>query len=530
MSIDAFRKIEGIEVYDKDEATEKYHRNTIAAERRILGSLKATSVEQIQKIVHVATTHSIQIHAFSTGHDWGFGSSLPPSDGCVILDLSGMKRVIEFNAELGYATVEPGVTQQDLYDYMQAHGYNFMIPTTGGGPSCSLIGNALEKGYGITPYMDHWGGVMSLEAVLPNGALYRSAFAEFGATKVDPIYKWKLGPYLDGLFVQGNFGIITRATLALAKRPDIVGQFIAFIDEQHLEDAIRSTAEVARRYGSMIGGINLMNGRRVLSMVESKYTWKLKGYLPEEYLQTIARKKHVADWVVLIGVYSPLELQRAIGRGLRKEFQPYANRTVFLNRSRLRTLETLAKFIPNHNIKRTLLGIRKGLDALEGIPTEIALPLAFLKTPHTIPESNIHPDRDGAGLIWYNPIIPTDPALTRTFVTGVREIFFSERLEPLITLTAISERVIATNIPIVFNREDKEEVARAKSASKRMLRLAQSLGCFSDRIDIDTMRELYDSAEGTCFDLTDTIKKAIDPKGILSPGRYSRLRNTPERT
>ena len=513
-------------MFEKDAAHERYHRNTMAAERRIAGALRPTTTEQVQAIVRIANTHKIPLHAFSTGHDWGFGSSLPNAHDCVILDLSGMKRVIEFNDALGYVTVEPGVTQQDLYDYMQARGYEFMVPTTGGGPSCSLIGNALEKGYGITPVMDHWSGIMRLEAVLPNGELYRNTFQEFGAGAADSVYKWKVGPYLDGLFAQGNFGIVTQATIALSPRPDVVGQFIAFVDDAHLGQAVEATRRVMERYGSIIGGVNLMNAHRVLSMVEKKSFWKIKGTRSEYYIHRMMRRRSVPQWSVMVGIYSPAELQHAVARGLKKEFAPISSHTVYLNRWRVNLGKTLFGFLPDwFSLKRTLMAIEHGLDALEGVPTEVALPLAYLKNPHHTPERHLHPDHDGAGLLWYVPIVPTTPELAVQFAKGVKDILVEENLEPLITLSAVSSRILATNIPIVFNRDDASEVAHAKSALKKLMKLSVDLGCFPDRLDIDTMREFYDHATGTCFDLIDTIKNAVDPNGIINPGRYSRLHN-----
>jgi 4-cresol dehydrogenase (hydroxylating) len=110
----------------------------------------------------------------------------------------------------------PGVTESQLREYLDDHAPGFMVPTTGAGPNCSLIGNALERGYGITPYADHFGAVTALEAVLPDGRLYRSALTELGAETLDQAFKWGLGPYLDGLFAQGSIGVVGPGRVACA--------------------------------------------------------------------------------------------------------------------------------------------------------------------------------------------------------------------------------------------------------------------------------------------------------------------------
>src|SRR5207253_5916875 len=140
----------------------------------------------------------------------------PVTEGCVVLDLSGLDRILDMDGEFGLVTVEPGVTQQRLHDHLARRGHPFLVPVTGAGPHCSLIGNALERGYGITPYADHFAAVTALQAVLPDGRLYRSALSELGGTEVDRAFKWGIGPFLDGLFAQGSFGIVTQMTIALA--------------------------------------------------------------------------------------------------------------------------------------------------------------------------------------------------------------------------------------------------------------------------------------------------------------------------
>ena len=35
------------------------------------------------------------------------------------MELKKMNKIIDFNEELGYVTIEPGVTQQQLYEFLQ---------------------------------------------------------------------------------------------------------------------------------------------------------------------------------------------------------------------------------------------------------------------------------------------------------------------------------------------------------------------------------------------------------------------------
>ena len=93
---------------------------------------------------------------------------LPP-DGSVLLDLSRMNRIVDFNEDLAYVTVEPGVTQGQLYAFLRERGSRLWMDATGASPDCSLIGNTMERGFGHTPYGDHFAQVCGLEVVLPDG-------------------------------------------------------------------------------------------------------------------------------------------------------------------------------------------------------------------------------------------------------------------------------------------------------------------------------------------------------------------------
>ena len=73
---------------------------------------------------------------------------------------------------------------------------------TGAGPTCSLVGNALERGYGITPYTDHFAAVTDIEAVLPDGSVYRTALREIAGDELARLFKWGIGPHTAGLFAQ----------------------------------------------------------------------------------------------------------------------------------------------------------------------------------------------------------------------------------------------------------------------------------------------------------------------------------------
>jgi 4-cresol dehydrogenase (hydroxylating) len=250
------------------EATIRYGCNTVAIEQDLSAALRPERREQLPGLVRIANQFRIPIYPVSTGNNWGYGNRITPVSGAVLVDLSDLDRIIQLDPESGLVTLEPGVTQGQLDTYLREQGLDFMVPVTGAGPNCSLIGNALERGYGLTPYSDHFGAVMSLEAVLPSGEIYSSALTEMGGAAVDQAYKWGIGPYIDGLFPQGSYGIVTEMTIALAPRPECVESFFFSVARgDQLEQTLGVLRSILHGAGSVTGYISVMNPIRALSML-----------------------------------------------------------------------------------------------------------------------------------------------------------------------------------------------------------------------------------------------------------------------
>ena len=82
------------------------------------GALAPASTEEVQAIIGVCDKYNIPVWPVSTGKNFGYGSAAAATRGQVILDLRRMNKIIEVDAELGTALIEPGVTYQQLKDYL----------------------------------------------------------------------------------------------------------------------------------------------------------------------------------------------------------------------------------------------------------------------------------------------------------------------------------------------------------------------------------------------------------------------------
>jgi 4-cresol dehydrogenase (hydroxylating) len=82
--------------------------------------------------------------------------------------LERMKKIEMVDEKLGYAVIEPGVTYRDLNGYLKDNKLALWSDCAGSTESASVIGNALDKGRGVTPYADHFGALCGMEVVLPD--------------------------------------------------------------------------------------------------------------------------------------------------------------------------------------------------------------------------------------------------------------------------------------------------------------------------------------------------------------------------
>jgi 4-cresol dehydrogenase (hydroxylating) len=151
--------------------------------------ISPADTEQVQAIVRVANTYGVPLMPISTGKNNGYGGASPRLAGSVVVNTGArMNKIIEVNEKYGYALLEPGVSYFDLADYLAENAPTLMIdcPDLGWG---SVVGNALDRGVGYTPYGDHFMWQTGLEVVLPQGQVIRT-----GMGAVPGSNTWQLFP------------------------------------------------------------------------------------------------------------------------------------------------------------------------------------------------------------------------------------------------------------------------------------------------------------------------------------------------
>jgi FAD/FMN-containing dehydrogenase len=527
-ALQAWRNVLGNDaVIDGVAVPERYREGTSGAMRAVRAVLLPASAAEVVRTVEIAARFRLPLHPISTGHNWGYGTALAVEHEMVVVDLSRMCAIRDFDEELGSVTIEPGVTQGALAEFLRQRHAPYLVPVTGAGPSCSVLGNALERGYGITPIADHASAIMSLEAVLPDGKVLRPVLADSGAPEAARVFRWGIGPYLTGLFSQGSFGIVTSMTLALARRPQAMKAFVMSASRQvTLETLVVAIRELLRLFPGTVGGINLMNAHRVLAMSAPYPRAQLgaDGLIPDAVVEELSRSRSIGSWTVYGTLYGTRAVVAAAQSEIKRRLKPLAARLLLVSRPMAHTMRRIAGRLPARMRQRygpAADTLASSLALVTGEPNETALPLAYWIAGTRPGEGvGLDPARDGCGLIWYSPIVPMRPETVRRYLDFLVPMLRKHAFEPLVTLTSLSERCFDSTVPLLFDRTSESAKRRAQACYMELLESGRRLGFVPYRVHVDAMPWLT-AQPSVHWRLAERLKSAIDPHGVIAPGRYT---------
>ncbi|AZZ52210.1 FAD-binding oxidoreductase [Rathayibacter festucae] len=176
-----------------------------------LGVVRARTVDDVRAALRHASTHGIPV--VTRGAASGLAGGASAGEGVLVLDVSGLDRILEIDPVDGVARVEPGVITADLDRAAAVHGLLY-APDPGsveiatiGGTIATNAGGLRGAKYGVTR-----DAVLALDVVLADGSL-----VHLGRDTV----KGVVGLDLTALVVgsEGGLGVVVGATLRLLPRP-----------------------------------------------------------------------------------------------------------------------------------------------------------------------------------------------------------------------------------------------------------------------------------------------------------------------
>jgi D-lactate dehydrogenase (cytochrome) len=234
------------------DALRQQHANTVTGleEQWPDAVLFAQSRDDVVTAVEILAAHKCPVIPFGIGTSLEGQVNAPRGGVCI--DLSRMDAIIEVNQTDMVVRVQPGVTRQQLNEYLRDTGLFFPIDP---GANATLGGMAATRASGTNAvrYGTMRDAVMGLEVVLPNAQLIRTG----GQAK-----KSAAGYDLTRLMIgsEGTLGIMTELTIRLHGIPEVIAGGICSFNS--IGDACRAVATTIQS-GIPVARIELLDTMQV---------------------------------------------------------------------------------------------------------------------------------------------------------------------------------------------------------------------------------------------------------------------------
>lgn len=469
------------------------------------------NVADVQAIVKLANPVSMPLWPISIGRNTGYGGAGPRVRGSIVINMGkNMNKVLEVNVEGAYCLVEPGVTFVDLHNYLVEHNLRDKlwvdVPDLGGG---SVLGNAMDRGVGYTPYGDHFMMHCGMEIVLPNGDLMRTGMGalpdprkpeNMGRRPEDQpwsssaqLFNYGFGPYVDGIFTQSNLGICTKMGMWLFPNP---GGYQSFMITVPKDDDLEKLVDTIRplRLAGVLQNVPTIRSITMDAAVmgpKSSYTDDISKVLGDAELDAIAAKLNLGRWNFYGALYGPQPIRDALWGVIKNAFSTAIPDAKF--------------FFKEDTPEGSVLRIRD--DTMQGIPT-----YDELKWLSWLPNGT-H--------LFFSPIAPVRGSEAMAQYRITRQRCEEAGLDFILDFT-VGMREMHHIVCIVFDRLDEDQKRRAHWLIRTLIDDCAARGWGEYRTHLAAMDQImgtYNFNQGSFLRFNEVIKNAVDPNGILAPGK-----------
>jgi 4-cresol dehydrogenase (hydroxylating) flavoprotein subunit len=326
--------------------------------------------------------------------------------------------------------------------------------------------------------------------VLPTGELLRTSDGALPGSKMQHLSKYGYGPFLDGLFVQSNLGIVTRMGVWLMPRPPVIRSFFFTFPE---DEDLAEIFELARplKLNNVVPTLLKVTSDVYAFGTEETYPYQRTGGktpLPADVRKELREKHGLGAWLVSGAFYGASE----------EAVQPLLERVkaLFLKSGK-------ARYIPHAEAEKSKV-LKIHIDTFSGHPTRDELGL--LKW------------RPGHGATWFLPASPMVGKIANEHQALSRRILGEHGFEYIVEYVCSARMARALHI-IPFNRQDAAERLRAGRCMSVLLEAYAKAGISVARAPLDIQQEVMARLE-VLPDVLSRLKRARDPEGILAPGKY----------
>lgn len=413
------------------------------------------STQEVAEVMRYAFRHGLPVTPRGAGTGETCGSV--PVRGGIVLDLSTWQTIEEIDVPNMQVMVRPGVIHHELNQQLAKHGL-FFPPDPGSTRMCTIGGMVANNSSGLraVKYGTTEQYVLGLEVVLPDGQIITT-----GGLKSKAI-KNVSGLNLTKLFVgsEGTLGVITRVRLRVWPKPKARGLVMAVFAE--LDQAPAAVLDVYQD-GILPSGIEILDE----SAIRAVNMYKPEIALPE------------AQAILLFEVDGNPGSVAYEGNRI---VEVVRNRTIGTEWST--EPQRMAQLWEGRSVVATAAARIRADGSRIFAGEDISVPLA--RVTETLKAIRALGQKYGIGVVNYGHI-------------GDGNVHTAPVIDP----------------------ENEEEVARANKLVDEIHRLAVDLeGSTTGEHGVGAVRAPYARLEhGGAVDVMAAIKRALDPQGLMNPGK-----------
>ena len=217
---------------------------------RAIGLASPASTAETAELVKLCAKHGVPIVPQGGNSGMSGGATPDESGDAVLLSLRRMDKITSLDPEAMQVTCEAGVILQNLHEAAEKHRLRF--PLTLGGKGSATIGGLISTNAGGTQVLRHGtmrAQILGIEAVLADGSVLDT---------LTPLKKDNRGFDLKQLLIgsEGTLGIVTGATLRLL--PEISGRTVIWAGLASIRQARELLVHCERVAGEALEGFEVL--------------------------------------------------------------------------------------------------------------------------------------------------------------------------------------------------------------------------------------------------------------------------------
>ncbi len=323
--------------------------------------------------------------------------------------------------------------------------------------------------------------------MLPDGRLLRTGSGALPGSRTWHIFKWGFGPYLDGLFTASNYGIVTKLGIWLMPEPPAHQPILMTCPREDDIVAIMDVLRPLKISHTLPSAVVVAHALLALA-AEAEYPWHLTGGtrpVPDGWIREEARKRMLGIWNIAGCVYgSPATVAETAAAVRRTVAAALPQATV------LDVEEARQSPYWDHKVRN-----------MTGVPSMVEYSRLSWR---------------GGGNAFVAPVVPLFGEEARRHMEIARPIFWRHGFD------YIGEFIAATrdqhHVMMLLHKQP-DEMERAMRCYRELTDAFCDEGYLPYRTNVAFMEHTMSRLDPVFRDVCVRIKRALDPHGILAPGK-----------